>query len=323
MFFAEVYQEELGILDSLLQRTLSFSLPHQWHQYSSILAYGVNWLGKPRFFSRFPGQVGSHKLAFIFCVCRSKDFVPDLPVEYDRIVDYDAARSDVIRRVVSSCWKRRFPGLPCAFLGHCRYALLHHHGGIYLDTVGTLLFVACKMSGSDFGMLYNQECHIMPSCASQDFLVVKDLAPILDRINDHDLISYTTAGQSCQRGTFSSLAVWFYGFHPFWPSLRWGVNLMNHQQELMGKNKQHFWLHLQYSPTLFDDDVFLDVLQGFQCRQQRPAASSKCSIWPLGKHWWKHPSFCWSPRFKFHSWPKRQQSLWSCLGSTKGSTMAI
>ena len=77
-----------------------------------------------------------------------RDFVPDLPAEYDRIVDYDAARSDVIR-----------------------YALLHHHGGIYLDT---------------------------------DFLVVKDLAPILDRINDHDLISYTTAGQSCQRGTFSS-----------------------------------------------------------------------------------------------------------------------
>ena len=45
----------------------------------------------------------------------------------------------------------------------------------------------------------------MYSCASEDFLVVKDLAPILDRINDHDLVSYTTAGQSCQRGTFSSL----------------------------------------------------------------------------------------------------------------------
>ena len=39
---------------------------------------------------------------------------------------------------------------------------------------------------------------------SQDFLVAKDLAPILDRINDHDLISYTTSGQSCRRGSFST-----------------------------------------------------------------------------------------------------------------------
>lgn len=86
---------------------------------------------------------------------------------------------------------------------------------------------------------------------------------------------------------------------------------------------QHFWLHLQYSPAFFDDDVFLDVLQGFQCRQQL-AASSNCSIWPLGKHWWKAPLlFVGGPRFEFHSWPKRQQSLWSCLGSTKGSTMAV
>lgn len=76
-------------------------------------------------------------------------FIPDLPAEYDRMpLDYDAAKSDVVR-----------------------YALLYHHGGIYLDT---------------------------------DFLVAKDLSPILDRIDDHDLVSYTTFGQSCRKGTFSS-----------------------------------------------------------------------------------------------------------------------
>lgn len=76
-------------------------------------------------------------------------FIPDLPAEYDRMpLDYDAAKSDVVR-----------------------YALLYHHGGIYLDT---------------------------------DFLVAKDLSPILDRIDDHDLVSYTTIGQSCRKGTFSS-----------------------------------------------------------------------------------------------------------------------
>ena len=129
--------------------------------------------GNRDFSPGFLGRLG-HKLAFIFCVCRSKDFVPDLPVEYDRIVDYDAARSDVIRRVVSSCWKRRFPRLPGAFLGH-RYALLHHHGGIYLDTVGTLLFGACKMSGSDFGMLYNAMlCIFVPL---RIFLLSKILHP--------------------------------------------------------------------------------------------------------------------------------------------------
>ncbi|CAE7404082.1 unnamed protein product [Symbiodinium sp. CCMP2456] len=74
-------------------------------------------------------------------------FIPDLPAEFERM-PYDAAKSDIVR-----------------------YALLYHHGGMYLDT---------------------------------DFLVAKDLAPILDRINDHDLISYTTSGQSCRRGSFSS-----------------------------------------------------------------------------------------------------------------------
>ena len=161
--------------------------------------------GNRDFSPGFLGRLG-HKLAFIFCVCRSKDFVPDLPVEYDRIVDYDAARSDVIRRVVSSCAGNA--------VFHSFLVPSMDTGMPYSITMeGSILIQlepyigACKMSGSDFGMIYNQECHIMPSCASQDFLVVKDLAPILDRINDHDLISYTTAGQSCQRGTFSSLAV--------------------------------------------------------------------------------------------------------------------
>lgn len=43
---------------------------------------------------------------------------------------------------------------------------------------------------------------------SEDFLVAKDLSPILDRIDDYDLVSYTTSGQSCQKGTFSSLSAW-------------------------------------------------------------------------------------------------------------------
>ncbi|CAE7387328.1 unnamed protein product [Symbiodinium pilosum] len=74
-------------------------------------------------------------------------FIPDLPLEFERM-PYDAAKSDIVR-----------------------YALLYHHGGMYLDT---------------------------------DFLVAKDLSPILDRIEDHDLISYTTSGQACRRGSFSS-----------------------------------------------------------------------------------------------------------------------
>eukprot|EP00913_Durusdinium_trenchii_P017885 g16805.t1 len=78
-----------------------------------------------------------------------REFIPDLPAEYDRMPpDYDAAKSDVVR-----------------------YALLYHHGGIYLDT---------------------------------DFLVARDLSPVLDRIEDHDIVSYTTTGQACHRGTFSS-----------------------------------------------------------------------------------------------------------------------
>ncbi|CAE7409165.1 unnamed protein product [Symbiodinium natans] len=76
-----------------------------------------------------------------------REFIPDLPAEFERM-PYDAAKSDIVR-----------------------YALLYHHGGMYLDT---------------------------------DFLVAKDLAPILDRIDDHDLISYTTSGQACRRGSFSS-----------------------------------------------------------------------------------------------------------------------
>ena len=40
----------------------------------------------------------------------------------------------------------------------------------------------------------------------EDFLVAQDLAPILDRIDDHDIVSYTTTGQACHRGSFSILA---------------------------------------------------------------------------------------------------------------------
>lgn len=52
-----------------------------------------------------------------------------------------------------------------------RYALVYHNGGMYMDT---------------------------------DFLVVKDMSPILDRMNNYDLMSYTVSGQSCETGSFSS-----------------------------------------------------------------------------------------------------------------------
>lgn len=41
---------------------------------------------------------------------------------------------------------------------------------------------------------------------SEDFLVARDLSPVLDRIEDHDIVSYTTTGQACHRGTFSCSA---------------------------------------------------------------------------------------------------------------------
>lgn len=62
-------------------------------------------------------------------------WIPDMPEEFFRF-PYHAATSDLIR-----------------------YALLYHHGGIYMDA---------------------------------DFIVLKDLSPIVDRLADHDLISYAT-----------------------------------------------------------------------------------------------------------------------------------
>lgn len=76
-----------------------------------------------------------------------KTYVPDLPDEYAKV--YSQAQSDLVR-----------------------YAVLHRHGGIYLDT---------------------------------DVLVAKDLSPIITEIANYDLISYETEGQNCtQLGTFSS-----------------------------------------------------------------------------------------------------------------------
>lgn len=74
-------------------------------------------------------------------------WIPDLPKEYFKL-PYVACKSDFVR-----------------------YAVLYHHGGVYMDT---------------------------------DFLVVKDLDEIIDLIPSHDLISYTTSGQHCKAGSFSS-----------------------------------------------------------------------------------------------------------------------
>eukprot|EP00439_Symbiodinium_sp_Y106_P005502 s587_g1.t1 len=62
------------------------------------------------------------------------EYIPDLPEEYFRLPDH-GSRSDVIR-----------------------YALIYHHGGIYMDT---------------------------------DILVLRDLNEVLDKVaDDYDLISY-------------------------------------------------------------------------------------------------------------------------------------
>ncbi|CAE7556222.1 unnamed protein product [Symbiodinium natans] len=77
-----------------------------------------------------------------------RDWIPDLPEEYFKL-PYQACKSDVVR-----------------------YAVIYHHGGIYMDT---------------------------------DFLVVQDLDPVIDVLN-LDLVSYSgsnTAGKECP-ASFSS-----------------------------------------------------------------------------------------------------------------------
>lgn len=76
-----------------------------------------------------------------------KAFIPDMPDEYFKM-PYIAAKSDLVR-----------------------YALLYHHGGIYLDT---------------------------------DFLVVKDSAVSMPDVTSADFFAYETGEQSCATGTFSS-----------------------------------------------------------------------------------------------------------------------
>ncbi|CAE7943902.1 unnamed protein product, partial [Symbiodinium sp. KB8] len=62
-----------------------------------------------------------------------REYIPDLPEEYFKL-PYQACKSDVVR-----------------------YAVIYHHGGIYMDT---------------------------------DFLVVQDLDPVIDVLN-MDLVSYS------------------------------------------------------------------------------------------------------------------------------------
>jgi hypothetical protein len=52
-----------------------------------------------------------------------------------------------------------------------RTALLAHYGGFYMDT---------------------------------DFIVRRPLAPVAEKLDDHDIVSYVVTGQPCQRGIFSS-----------------------------------------------------------------------------------------------------------------------
>mmetsp|Transcript_93992 Transcript_93992/g.201711 ORF Transcript_93992/g.201711 Transcript_93992/m.201711 type:complete len:362 (+) Transcript_93992:79-1164(+) len=75
-----------------------------------------------------------------------KEWIPDLPDEYFRL-PYPAAKADMIR-----------------------YALIYHHGGIYLDS---------------------------------DFLVAKDIRPLISSLHSHDLVTYAASGQNC-KDSFSS-----------------------------------------------------------------------------------------------------------------------
>ncbi|CAE8619214.1 unnamed protein product, partial [Polarella glacialis] len=76
-----------------------------------------------------------------------RTFIPDMPDEYFRL-PYPAAKSDVIR-----------------------YALIYHHGGIYMDS---------------------------------DFIVVKDLDPVIGLIPTYDLVAYADRGSTTCDKTFSS-----------------------------------------------------------------------------------------------------------------------
>jgi hypothetical protein len=67
-----------------------------------------------------------------------RDYIPDMPDEYFHF-PYAQAKSDMIR-----------------------YALLYHHGGIYMDT---------------------------------DFLAVEDMDPIIDKLHSYDLVSYGDWGR--------------------------------------------------------------------------------------------------------------------------------
>eukprot|EP00931_Biecheleriopsis_adriatica_P028350 TRINITY_DN16910_c0_g3_i1.p1 TRINITY_DN16910_c0_g3~~TRINITY_DN16910_c0_g3_i1.p1 ORF type:complete len:439 (+),score=79.55 TRINITY_DN16910_c0_g3_i1:188-1318(+) len=79
-----------------------------------------------------------------------KQYIPDLPQEYFRFPDH-GSKSDFIR-----------------------YALLYHHGGLYMDT---------------------------------DILVAKDMDGVLDKIHeDWDLISYTNNGKECKAFSSNFLA---------------------------------------------------------------------------------------------------------------------
>ncbi|CAJ1429381.1 unnamed protein product [Effrenium voratum] len=79
-----------------------------------------------------------------------KEYIPDLPAEYFRLPDH-GARSDVIR-----------------------YALIYHHGGIYMDT---------------------------------DILIAKDLTEVLDKVTtgQYDLLSYA-GRKDCQKFSSNFLA---------------------------------------------------------------------------------------------------------------------
>lgn len=79
-----------------------------------------------------------------------RDFLPDIPEEYDRLPDF-GARSDFLRA-----------------------GLLANHGGMYLDA---------------------------------DVLVTQSLDVFTQRLKDNDLVSYTSDGQDCQKGQFSSNVV--------------------------------------------------------------------------------------------------------------------
>ena len=134
---AQVHFEELGVMAALLAWTLPLPVDDQRYEYPSALS---------------SNPIRTHGAAFDVKRYR---FLPDLPAEFERM-PYDAAKSDIVR--CGTCHGKSAAGWPsiCSRLLFSpavrRYALLYHHGGMYLDTDhGSVCHSNARRFGSAIG----------------------------------------------------------------------------------------------------------------------------------------------------------------------------